>query len=103
MVSARINRRVQHHRCAGASMSRFADAKRRRVTGGGAGGSAAGTLTGLMLCGTAVPAVAGPAPSNCTAGDLARVSATVAAQTADYLAGHPDVNEFFTNLKRAEH
>lgn len=43
-----------------------------------------------------------PAPSpapNCTAADLARVSAGVAAATSAYLFTHPDVNDYFTSLR----
>lgn len=40
-----------------------------------------------------------PAQPNCTAADLAHVSAGVAAQTSDYLFAHPDVNDYFTSLK----
>ncbi|ORB71860.1 hemophore-related protein [Mycobacterium scrofulaceum] len=43
-----------------------------------------------------------PAPSsapNCTAADLARVSAGVAAATSAYLFTHPDVNAYFTSLR----
>jgi len=41
-----------------------------------------------------------PAPlPNCTAADLAQVSAGVAVATSAYLFGHPDVNAFFTSLK----
>ena len=46
--------------------------------------------------GMPVPA---PAPPNCTAADLAGVSAGVAASTSAYLFTHPDVNVFFTSLK----
>ncbi|OBF04500.1 hypothetical protein A5775_01405 [Mycobacterium sp. 852002-10029_SCH5224772] len=44
----------------------------------------------------------GPAPTalpNCTAADLAQVSAGVAAATSAYLFTHPDVNDYFTSLK----
>lgn len=43
-----------------------------------------------------------PAPSsapNCTAADLAQVSAGVAAATSAYLFTHPDVNAYFTSLR----
>ncbi|PBJ48071.1 heme-binding protein, partial [Mycobacterium avium] len=36
---------------------------------------------------------------NCTAADLAQVSAGVAAATSAYLFSHPDVNAYFTSLK----
>lgn len=51
----------------------------------------------VLLGGEAV-AAADP-PPNCTAADLARVSAGVSNATADYLFSHPDVNAFFTGLK----
>jgi hemophore-related protein len=79
-------------------MLRFSSARPRLV----AGGIAAGAVAAAALCGAPGSATAEP-PANCTAADLARVSATVAAQTADYLSAHPDVNEFFTNLKSAQH
>lgn len=40
-----------------------------------------------------------PPPPNCTAADLAGVSAGVTAATSAYLFTHPDVNAFFTGLK----
>lgn len=41
-----------------------------------------------------------PAPApNCTAADLAQVSAGVAAATSAYLFTHPDVNAYFTSLR----
>ena len=39
------------------------------------------------------------APPNCTAADLAGVSAGVSAATSAYLFTHPDVNAFFTGLE----
>ena len=73
-------------------------------------GIAAGAITGAMLFGAAglVPAVGwadpgdpnpAPAPTNCTAADLAGVWAGVAAATSVYLFEHPDVNDYFTSLK----
>jgi heme-binding protein len=71
------------------------------------------TVAGLLLLGSAAAADAQPspppppptpgappppAPQDCTAADLARVSAGVASATADYLDSHPDVNNFFTSL-----
>jgi heme-binding protein len=61
-------------------------------------------LSGAMLFGAAGPAAAdpadpAPAPPNCTAADLAWVSAGVAAATSAYLFAHPDVNAYFTGLK----
>ncbi|WP_237052064.1 heme-binding protein, partial [Mycobacterium avium] len=67
----------------------------------------AGLVATLVL--TAGPAAADspmddpePAPAslpNCTAADLAQVSAGVAAATSAYLFSHPDVNAYFTSLK----
>jgi hemophore-related protein len=73
-------------------------------------GIAAGAIAGAMLFGAAgfVPAVGwadpvdpnpAPAPPNCTAADLAGVSAGVAAATSVYLFEHPDVNDYFTSLR----
>jgi heme-binding protein len=68
-----------------------------------AGGIAAGAISGAMLFGAAGLAMADPAPAppppNCTAADLAGVSAGVAAATSAYLFAHPDVNDYFTSLK----
>jgi hemophore-related protein len=63
-----------------------------------AGAIATGAFSGAMLFGSAAIAVADP-PPNCTAADLAGVSAGVAAATSAYLFTHPDVNDFFTGLK----
>ncbi len=69
------------------------------VTSGLAAGAAAGAL--LLGTGSALadPSGPDPAPPNCTAADLARVSAEVAAATSGYLFAHPDTNDFFTGLK----
>ena len=75
------------------------DAGPRRVLGG----ISAGAWAGAMFCCAAGTAVADPAPADCTAADLARVSAGVASETSGYLSAHPDVNEFFTKLKSAPH
>jgi heme-binding protein len=68
----------------------------------GAGGFAAGVISGAMLFGAPL-AIADPEPAppppNCTAADLAGVSAGVAAATSAYLFAHPDVNAYFTSLK----
>ena len=69
-----------------------------------------GAMAGAMLFGGASSALAqptnapspipaAPLPPGCTAGDLAQVSAGVAAATADYMFSHPDVNEFYTSLR----
>ncbi|BBZ78990.1 membrane protein [Mycolicibacterium anyangense] len=59
-----------------------------------------GAVAGAMLVGTAPSALADP-PPNCTAADLAGVSAGVSAATSAYLFTHPDVNAFFTGLEGA--
>ena len=87
-------------------------AARRAVVGA----IGAATTTGAVLFGAATagavifgapPAMAdpppppppAPAPPNCTAADLAGVSAGGAASTSAYLFTHPDVNAYFTSLK----
>lgn len=60
----------------------------------------AGLVAGALAVGGvswAPSAVA--APPNCTAADLAGVSAGVSAATSAYLFTHPDVNAFFTGLE----
>lgn len=60
----------------------------------------AGLIAGALAVGLtpwAPSAVA--APPNCTAADLAGVSAGVSAATSAYLFTHPDVNAFFTGLE----
>ncbi len=59
----------------------------------------AGLVTGALAVGIAPTAVA--APPNCSAADLAGVSAGVSAATSAYLFTHPDVNAFFTGLEGA--
>ena len=86
----------------------FRCAARRLVVGG----IAVGATVGALLFGAAGSALAdptepqpapapapAPAPPNCTAADLAQVSAGVAAETSAYLFAHPDVNDYFTSLK----
>ncbi|MBV8348804.1 MAG: heme-binding protein [Mycolicibacterium sp.] len=83
-----------------------ARAARRAV----AGAVGTGAVAGAMLFGAVPSALAdppappappapAPAPPNCTAADLAGVSAGVSASTSAYLFTHPDVNAFFTGLK----
>lgn len=62
-----------------------------RLVGAALGAVAAGAIA------TAPAAFA--APPNCTAADLAGVSAGVSAATSAYLFTHPDVNDFFTGLE----
>lgn len=64
---------------------------RARLVGAALSAAAAGAIL------TAPSALA--APPNCTAGDLAGVSAGVSAATSAYLFTHPDVNAFFTGLE----
>ena len=54
-------------------------------------------IIGIGLIGFAPAAIA--APPNCTAADLAGVSAGVSAATSAYLFTHPDVNDFLTGLE----
>lgn len=56
----------------------------------------AAAVTGVVFA--AAPA-ASAIPQNCTAGDLANVSAGVSAASAAYLFTHPDVNAFLTGLR----
>ena len=58
---------------------------------------ASGAVAGGFLVAVAPSAPA--APPNCTAADLAGVSAGVSAATSAYLFTHPDVNAFFTGLE----
>lgn len=87
-------------------MGSFAHPAARAV----AGGIAACATSVAMLFAAAGAAAADepmddpePAPAsslpNCTAADLAQVSAGVAAATSAYLFTHPDVNAYFTSLK----
>lgn len=70
---------------------------RRTVVGAIGAGAAVGTL----LCATVGTAVADPPPRppNCTAADVAGVSAGVASALSTYLLTHPDVNDFYTGLQ----
>lgn len=71
----------------------------RRAVAGAMGASA---IAGAMLFGALPSALADdPAlnPPNCSAADLAGVSAGVSASTSAYLFTHPDVNYFFTSLE----
>jgi heme-binding protein len=67
-------------------------------------GTGAFVIAGAGLLGGAATASAEPPPRppNCTAADLAGVSAGVAAATSVYLFTHPEVNDFFTNLQGRE-
>lgn len=71
---------------------------RRAVAGAvGAGAAAGAMLFGAIPAATAQPPA--PNPPNCTAADLAGVSAGVSAATSAYLFTHPPVNDFFTTLE----
>ena len=59
---------------------------------------AVGAASCAVLLGSAAIAAAEPAP-DCTAANLARISAGVSNATADYLTANPAVNAFFTGLK----
>ena len=65
------------------------------------GALGAGAVTGTLLWATAGTAAADPPPRppDCTAADVAGVSAGVAAAASAYLFTHPDVNGFFTDLQ----
>lgn len=63
------------------------------------GGLAVGAMFFGSASAMAEPTDSDAAPPNCTAADLAGVSAGVAAATSAYLFSHPDVNDFFTGLK----
>ncbi len=71
----------------------------RRVLGGVVGASAllVGLVPSALLVGLVPSALA--EPPNCTAADLAGVSAGVSAATSAYLFTHPEVNDFFTGLE----
>ena len=56
-----------------------------------------GAISGGMLFGAAA-ATADPPPP-CTAAEMALVMSGVTFDTSNYLATHPDVNDFFTSLK----
>ena len=74
-----------------------APTRRRAVVGVIGAGAVAGTLL-FATAGTAV-ADPPPRPPNCTAADVAGVSAGVATDVSAYLFSHPDVNGFFTDLQ----
>jgi hemophore-related protein len=59
-----------------------------------------GAVTGTLLCAPGI-AAADPQqrPPNCTAADVAGVTAGVAAATSAYLFTHPEANAFFTDLQ----
>jgi heme-binding protein len=69
------------------------------------GAIGAGALAGALLFGAAATAGAQPLPPPppipppCTAAEMARVMSGVTFDTSNYLATHPDVNNFFTSLK----
>lgn len=62
------------------------------------GAIGSGVVAGALL---AAPSALADPPPNCTAADLAGVSAGVSAATSAYLFTHPDVNAFFTGLEGA--
>lgn len=61
----------------------------------------AGLAAAALMLGSAGPALADP-PPNCTAADLAGITAGVSAATSAYLFTHPDANAFFTGLKNLD-
>ncbi len=54
---------------------------------------------GATLVVGSAEAVADELPPGCTTADMTGVMSGVAAATAVYLFGHPDVNDFFTGLQ----
>jgi heme-binding protein len=64
-----------------------------------------GAVAGAMLFWGAAVAFAEPPPAppppapGCTAADLAQASGIVGTAMAEYMFGHPDVNNFFTSLR----
>lgn len=86
-------------------MVSFARGMTRAIAGGIAAGAASVAMlfTGAAAAGADPgPDAPDPAPSpapNCTAADLAQISAGVAAATSAYLFTHPDVNAYFTSLR----
>ena len=65
----------------------------RRIATGTLGAAA---FAGLLM---ATAPVASAIPQNCTAGDLANVTAGVSAASAAYLFTHPEVNDYLTSLR----
>ncbi|CAJ1502921.1 heme-binding protein [[Mycobacterium] burgundiense] len=61
-----------------------------------------GAGMGAAILAAAPTAMADPVPPNCTAADLAGISAGVAASTSAYLFTHPEVNAFYTDLEGAD-
>lgn len=81
-------------------MMSFAPLASRVVAGGITAAVSAAMLFASAGAALADPEDPAPAPlENCTAADLAQVSAGVAAATSAYLFTHPDVNDYFTSLK----
>ncbi len=65
-----------------------------------AGVAGAAAVVGALLApATATAEPPPPPPPNCTAADLAGIASGVAAATSSYLFTHPDVNNFYTDLK----
>jgi len=58
-----------------------------------------GAVTAALLGTSATAAADDPPLPNCTAADLAGISAGVTTATSVYLFTHPEVNAFFTGLK----
>jgi hemophore-related protein len=83
----------------GANMMTSTRSARRAVKGA----IVTGTLAGAVLFGAAIasaePPPPAPAPPPCTAAELARVMSGVMFDTSNYLAAHPDTDDFFTSLK----
>ena len=56
-------------------------------------------LAALVVSSAAVASGEPPVPPPCTAAEMARVMSGVTFETSNYLATHPEVNDFFTGLK----
>jgi len=84
----------------GANMLSSARPARRAVKGVIGAGALAGVMLFAAPAATAQPLPPPPpVPPPCTAAELARVMSGVTFDTSNYLATHPDVNDFFTSLK----
>ena len=72
---------------------------RRAVMGAiGTGALAGGVLFGIAASATAQPPPPAPVPPPCSAAELSRVMSGVSFDTSNYLATHPDVDNYFTSL-----
>ena len=80
-------------------MLSLAHPARRAVMGAIATGAlAGGVLFGIAASATAQPPPPAPVPPPCSAAELSRVMSGVSFDTSNYLATHPDVDNYFTSL-----